>query len=53
MTPWLIKLWIVAYLITVAFSLWERRWPWALYYFSAALIPVAVLWMGETDGSDR
>lgn len=47
MTPWLIKLWIVAYLLTVGFALWEHRWPWALYYFAAALISVAVLWMGE------
>lgn len=37
MTSWLIKLWIVAYLLTVASALWERRWPWALYYTKASL----------------
>ena len=47
MTPWLIKAWIVAYLVTVVFAVAERRWPWALYYFAAALISVAVLWMGK------
>ena len=50
MTAWLIKAWICAYLLTVVFALCERRYPWALYYFSAALISVAVLWMGVDDG---
>lgn len=47
MTPWLIKAWILAYAVTVAFALFERRWWWALYYASAIGISVAVLGMGR------
>jgi len=25
----------------------ERNWPWVLYYVSATMISVAVLWMGR------
>lgn len=46
MTAWMIKAWILAYVITGIAAACERRWPWCLYYVAAALISVAVLWMG-------
>jgi len=42
----MIQAWILAYLVTAAVAAYERRWPWCLYYLAAALISVAVLWMG-------
>lgn len=54
MSPWLIRLLIVQYLIISAVSVIEaawygrpERWAWALYFAAAALISVAVLWMGN------
>lgn len=47
MTPWLIRTWILAYIATAIVAAVERRWPWCLYYIAAALISVAVLWMGQ------
>jgi len=45
-TGWMIAL-LVQYLGIVVVSCWERQWPRALYFLSAAGITVAVLWMGR------
>ncbi|KKM70946.1 hypothetical protein LCGC14_1435660, partial [marine sediment metagenome] len=51
MTPWLIKLLLVEYLIIAVVAFVEayrgdaKAGPWCLYYVAAALISVAVLWM--------
>ena len=45
MSTWLMVFLLVQYLIIAAVSAWERYWPRALYFLSAAGITVAVLWM--------
>lgn len=41
---------IVEYLIVAGFCVYEKRWPYVLYWLSAALINGAVLWMGVKGG---
>ena len=48
---WMIRVLIVEYLAIAVVSAFERKWPWTLYYVAAALISVAVIWMGATDAS--
>jgi hypothetical protein len=41
------KVLLVAYLIISIVCAFEKRWPFALYWFSAALITISVLWVGK------
>jgi len=47
MSTHLIKILVVEYLIIFAVCLWEKKYPWALYWWSAATLTVAILWMGN------
>ena len=40
----LMKLWICAYMVTAIVSLYEKNYPRVLYYISASLITISVLW---------
>jgi len=44
MTEKLVVILIVAYLIIGITAMLEHKYPWALYWISAGLLNVAVLW---------
>jgi hypothetical protein len=45
MTPWLMVVLLVEYLVIAGCAGWERNWPVGLYFVSAACLTGSLWWM--------
>lgn len=51
MSTLLMKILVVEYIAICAVCLWEKKYPWALYWLAAENLTSAILWMEKKGGA--
>lgn len=44
---------VLAYVVLVAVTAVERRWPVCMYWVGAVIVTVGILWMGYQIGASK